>query len=112
MEYLLPVYAGQASIPETIITHVGIFRLFKHYSNEEKQEQVKEQLRMQAQSCRQNVDMTLTRLPFNLPSTLDCVLALYQAVGCHCTLKTPSPRLLSSQERNRKASVFRLDFGS
>lgn len=81
VEYLLPVYSGQPSIAEIIITNVGLFRLFSECGNEEMSETVKIELRDQAQVCRRNLDVTLNRLPFNLPSTFDYVLALYQAVS-------------------------------
>lgn len=81
VEYLLPVYSGQPSMAETIIASIGLCHLFSECSNEEGALDMRDDLRAHALTCGQNLEATLSRLPFNLPSTFDYVFALFQAVS-------------------------------
>lgn len=81
VEYLLPVYSGGATIAEMITVNAGLYRLFGGCVNEETQEMPKNELKAHAEACRQNLESILARLPFNLPSNYDYVLALFNAVS-------------------------------
>lgn len=63
-----------------IISNAGLSRLFDECSKEENEESVKNDLHLQAEACRRNLKLAVDRLPFNVPSTFEYVLALFLAV--------------------------------
>jgi hypothetical protein len=81
VEYLLPLYSGQASIMETIIAFVGMLRIFDRCIHEDGQNLMKNELQAHGEAIRRSLDDILNRLPLNLPSTYDCALALFLAVS-------------------------------
>ncbi|KAI9170569.1 fungal specific transcription factor [Paramyrothecium foliicola] len=79
LEYLLAAYSAEASIIDLIIANSGLSGLFKECSKLEVTPVPRTDLDLYASRCRQNTEALLSRLPFNLPSTLEVVLALYIA---------------------------------
>jgi hypothetical protein len=75
------VYTGKASIAEYIIVNSTLSRLLPICIRDEGTSSKQAELKMHARQCQINLDIILSRLPFNLTSNFDNVLALYQAVG-------------------------------
>lgn len=81
LEYILPVYSGDPSIAELIIVNASLFRLFSEVANAETRPEVIADLVTQGKVCQKNLDIILSRLPFNLASNFDNLLALFHAVS-------------------------------
>ncbi|CAF3542512.1 hypothetical protein SNK03_013214 [Fusarium graminearum] len=79
VEYFMTVYFGKPTLADLIITHAGLQRLLLECEKMEHDQALKNELKTQGLLCRQNLEMILAGLPFNLPCTADYVLALYMA---------------------------------
>ncbi|RGP78381.1 hypothetical protein FLONG3_3517 [Fusarium longipes] len=79
VEYFMTVYFGKPTLADLIITHAGLQRLLLECEKLEHEETLKNEFRIQGMLCRQNLETILGGLPFNLPCTIDYVLALYMA---------------------------------
>lgn len=80
----MTVYFGKPTLADLIITHAGLQRLLLECEKMEHDQALKNELKTQGLLCRQNLEMILAGLPFNLPCTADYVLALYMAVSQTC----------------------------
>ncbi|KAM0278526.1 hypothetical protein ACHAQH_005093 [Verticillium albo-atrum] len=79
-EHLLTVYStDQAAVADHIIVNAGLYWLFVECSNVVDDETLRAEYRRQSKVCQSNLETTLSNLPFNLPSTLETVLALSMA---------------------------------
>lgn len=85
-EHLLSLYSvdGQSSMPELVITHIGLHSLFSQCSMTATDTEVRRTYAAQADACHGNVERILASLPLHLPTTVDCVLALTMAVSPIC----------------------------
>ena len=81
MEYVVAVYSGKSSNADLIIVNAGLDRLFTACSGVEKDSTLQADYKAQALLCRQNLEFTLSRLPFILPATINHILALCMAVS-------------------------------
>ena len=81
MEYVIAVYSGKSSNVDLIIVNAGLDRLFTACGGVEKDTARQADYKAQAQLCRQNLEFTLSRLPFILPATINHILALCMAVS-------------------------------
>lgn len=81
LEYILSVYSGDPSIAELIIVNASLYSLFEEVEGVEPRQEVKVDLATQGKVCRRNMDIILSRLPFNLTSNFDNLLGLFHAVG-------------------------------
>lgn len=83
LEYTTTVYTGKPSIAELIIVNSSLSRLLCECIREEAAPSAQAELKMQAGQCEKNLNTLLSRLPFNLASNFDNILALFQAVSSH-----------------------------
>ncbi|KAJ4252441.1 hypothetical protein NW762_011042 [Fusarium torreyae] len=79
VEYIMTVYFGKPTLADLIITNGGLQGILLEYGNMETDEALKSEFRSQGMLCRQNLEIILASLPFNLPPTLDYILALFMA---------------------------------
>ncbi|KAM0335680.1 hypothetical protein ACHAQA_000729 [Verticillium albo-atrum] len=90
-EHLLTVYsADEAAIADQIIVNLGLYCLLVECSNVTEDDVLRAEYRSQSQLCQNNAETILSGLPFNLPLTRDCVLALSMAATYMLEICKPS----------------------
>lgn len=100
LEYVTTVYTSKPTIAELVIVYSTLSRLFEECVREETTASGREMLKSQARQCEENLAMIISRLPFNLPTTFDYILALYYIVRSHGYLGSQYVMVLSSSSDN------------
>ncbi|KAM0531440.1 hypothetical protein ACHAP6_007004 [Verticillium nonalfalfae] len=82
IEHLLTVYStDQATVADHIIVNAGLYWLLVECSNIVDSQALTTEYTRQSKVCQSNLETTLSSLPFDIPSTLDMVLALSMAAS-------------------------------
>ena len=81
LEYIMTVYTSKPSTAELVIVYSTLSRLFYECAREEPISSCQANLRAQAKQCEENLALVISRLPFNLATAFDNILALYHIVG-------------------------------
>ena len=81
LEYVMTVYTSKPSTAELVIVYSTLSRLFYECAREETNSSCQAELRVHAKQCEESMALVISRLPFNLATTFDNILALYYIVS-------------------------------